>query len=345
MDEALTALVRFDSDVTSRLGSASQTLGPMSAILLRTESASSSQIEQITAGTRQLALAELGRSSSANANTVVGNVAAMEAGIALAANLDTASVLTMHQALLTRQAGFENQAGKLRDRLVWVGRPGSTPVTAAHVGPPPEHVPAAMDDLARFMQRWDLPFLLQAAVAHAQFETIHPFADGNGRTGRALVHSLLRQKGVVIHATAPLSAGLLTDTRAYFDALSAYREGDARPIVERFCEASRFAWSTGTKLVDDLAAHIATALEALSRLNSQATARKVVPWLIAQPVVDIRFVVDRLEVSAMTAGRALRQLTDAGVVQERTGYKRNRLWESPAIIATLDEFAQALYRR
>jgi Fic family protein len=345
MDEALTALVRFDTHVTSRLGPDHPALGPMAAVLLRTESASSSQIEQITAGTRQLALAELGRPSSANAQTVVGNVEAMEAALALATELSATSILALHQALLSRQPGFEREAGRFRDRLVWVGRPGSTPVTASHVGPPPELVPEAIDDLVRFMARWDLPVLLQIAVAHAQFETIHPFTDGNGRTGRALVHALLRQKGVVVHATAPLSAGLLTDTRAYFDALGTFRAGDARPIVERFCEAGRFAWSTGAKLVDDLAAHIAAGLEAIAGLNSQATARRIVPWLPAQPVVDVKFVAERLGVSAMTADRALGQRAAAGVLRERTGYKRNRLWEHTGIISTLDEFAADLHRR
>ncbi|MDR1767090.1 MAG: Fic family protein, partial [Propionibacteriaceae bacterium] len=287
MDEALAALVRFENHVTSRLGSESPALWPMGAVLLRTESMSSSQIEQITASARQLALAQLGRSSSVNANTVVGNVAAMEAGIALGAELDTPAILAMHRALLSRQQGIESEAGKFRDRLVWVGRSGATPVTASHVGPPPEAVPPAIEDLVRFMARWDLPFLLQAAVAHAQFETIHPFVDGNGRTGRALVHGLLRRKGVATHATAPLSAGLLTNTRGYFDALGAYREGDARPIVERFCEASRFAWSAGAKLVDELAGHVSAGLLAVGRLNAQATARRVVPWLVSQPVVDV----------------------------------------------------------
>jgi Fic family protein len=89
-----------------------------------------------------------------------------------------------------------------------------------------DHVPVLIDDLVAFARRTDIPLLTQAAVAHAQFETIHPFPDGNGRTGRALIHSMLRGHGLTHNVTVPVSAGLLTDTSAYFDALTAYREGE-----------------------------------------------------------------------------------------------------------------------
>ncbi len=102
----------------------------------------------------------------------------------------------------------------------------------------PHRVPAAIDDLMAFAARDDVPLLAQIAVAHAQFETIHPFTDGNGRTGRALVQAMLRNKGLTRQVTVPVSAGLLADTDGYIAALTAYRDGDAAPIVERFAEAS-----------------------------------------------------------------------------------------------------------
>ncbi len=91
-----------------------------------------------------------------------------------------------------------------------------------------DRVSAAISDLIRFLRRDDLPVLPQAAIAHAQFETIHPFTDGNGRAGRALLHSMLRSKALTRSVTVPVSAGLLADTGAYFEALTAYREGDSR---------------------------------------------------------------------------------------------------------------------
>ncbi|MCW4467333.1 Fic family protein [Glutamicibacter sp. MNS18] len=102
-----------------------------------------------------------------------------------------------------------------------------------------------MTDLVGFMQRDDIPALTQAAIAHAQFETIHPFPDGNGRTGRALVGPILRNKGITEKVIIPVSSGLLTDTKAYFDALGSYREGDIEPIVEMFAESCSVRRKTG----------------------------------------------------------------------------------------------------
>ncbi|GAB4096008.1 hypothetical protein GCM10028787_14830 [Brachybacterium horti] len=119
--------------------------------------------------------------------------------------------LDIHRALLGDDAVHGQDAGRLREQLVWVGRRASSPVGAGFVAPEAEDVPAAMEDLLDFVARTDLPPLLHAALAHAQFETIHPFTDGNGRTGRALVHAMLRGTGLLRTVTAPVSAGLLRD--------------------------------------------------------------------------------------------------------------------------------------
>jgi Fic family protein len=343
-EEATAALSRFDAYARSALGADSPTLGPMSSILLRTESTSSSQIENLTVGARQLALAEIDQSPSGNAQVVVANVRAMEAALELADQLDEQAVLTMQAELLRSQPGWERHAGRYRDALVWVGTSNITPRGASHVAPQPEQVPAAMTDLVRFMRREDLPVLVQAAVAHAQFETIHPFADGNGRTGRAVVHALLRAKGVLRSTTAPVSAGLLTDTQGYFDALTAYRAGDARPIVERFSDASRFAASSGARLVDDLAGQVDDARRRLTGLRPQAAAWRVVPHLVAHPVVNSHLLTTTLGLNQMAAQRALAQLTDAGVLEERTGRRRDRIWQHAGIIEVLDVYAQQLRR-
>lgn len=345
VEEAATALARFDSYAAARLGIDSAALGPMSSILLRTESASSSQIENLTVGARQLAMAELDQSTSQNAQAVVANVRAMEAALELADNLDQQAILAMHRALMLGQQGWEDHAGTYRDGLVWIGTSRITPRGASHVAPQADQVPSAMDDLVTFLRRDDLPVLVQASVAHAQFETIHPFSDGNGRTGRALVHALLRGKGIMRHTTAPVSAGLLTDTEAYFGALTTYRRGDARPIVEQFTGASRFAATTGATLVDDLAAQIEEARRKLANLRPQAAGWKVVPHLIAHPVINSRFLTERLGLNDTTAQRALNQLGEAGVLVERTGLHRNRVWVHVGVLGVLDAYAQQLRRR
>lgn len=346
VEEAAAALASFDRYAASALGPDSPTLGPMSTILLRTESASSSQIENLTVSARQLAMAQIAESTSDNARVVAANVSAMEAALRLAHHLDAAAILEMHRVLLIAQRDTEQHAGRFRDQLVWVGTSAVSPRGAAHVAPHHERVPGAIEDLVAFMARDDLPVLVQAAIAHAQFETIHPFVDGNGRTGRAIVHALLRSKGLVVSTTAPVSAGLLTDTRAYTDALQAYRRGDAAPIVEQLTRASLFAASSGSRLVDDLAAQLDDARTALRqvRLRSDAGAWKVLPALVAQPVVNVRFLQDHVGMNQVGAHRALDQLVSAGVLVERTGLRRNRVWQHAGIVAVLDAYAESLRR-
>jgi Fic family protein len=337
--DAEQALTAFDALALARLGSDSPALGPMSAILLRTESASSSQIEDLTVGARQLALAELDESRSANARAVVANVRTMEAALRLADSLDLDAVLAMHAELL---AGGSD-AGRLREQLVWVGRSGVSPLGAAHIAPEAEDVPAALEDLVVFLARDDLPILLHAAIAHAQFETIHPFTDGNGRTGRALVHALLAGKGL-LSTTAPVSAGLLTDLEGYTGALTAFRAGDARPIVEEFARAARYAAVTGTRLVEDLAAQLEADRERLAGLRRHALAWRVLPLLVGQPIVTAAHLREVLDVPAMSAQRALAQLAGAGVLQEATGRSRNRVWQHRGILAILDAYAAEVRR-
>ncbi|WP_203567524.1 Fic family protein [Aestuariimicrobium ganziense] len=342
-EDAASALARFDSQATARLG-AEGSLGPMKAILLRTEASSSSQIENLTVGARQLALAEIGQSVSLNARLVIGNVRAMMAANTLATRLDEQSILDMHRALME---GHHDEAGQYRGQLVWVGTSGISPRGAVHVAPAAALVPDAMADLVQFVTREDVQVVVQTAVAHAQLETIHPFADGNGRTGRALVHAMMRAKGLVTSVTAPVSAGLLTDTTTYFDALQAFRAGDARPIVERFCEAAMFAAASGTRLVDQLAEEVTASMELLAatRLRRQAGAWRVLPRLVGQPIVNAAWLQQSLDMNAVGAQRALRQLVDAGVVVERTGFQRNRVWEHRGILAILDGWAASIRRR
>ncbi|MWB97005.1 Fic family protein [Agromyces seonyuensis] len=342
VDDATRALADFDTYALRTLGAEDPAVGPMSSILLRTESASSSQIEHLTVSARQLALAELDEGSGANALTVTGNVRAMEAAIELSNRLDLDSVLAMHRELLRRQRGYEQYAGRLREVVVWIGRGG--PRTADFVGPQPERVPGALADLFAFAARDDLPPLVQIAVAHAQFETVHPFVDGNGRTGRAFVQAMLRGKELSSHTTVPLSAGLLAEIDAYFDALTAFRAGDAEPIVRRFAAASRFAAVTGRELVETLALIVEEDEQKLAGVRSHALARRLLPKLVGQPVVNAKYVKRELGIGDASAQRALDLLAERGVLEERTGYRRNRVWQHTGILNALDAYAERARR-
>lgn len=152
-----------------------------------------------------MALAKLGVSALANAHLVAANVEAMSASVTLSDHLDADSILAMHAALLRHSR--PQDAGRWRSQQVWIGSWSISPADAVFVPAHHDRVPDAVADLVDFMRRDDLPVVVQAAIAHALFETIHPFPHGNGRTGRALLHALLRNKGLIRRVTVPISSG------------------------------------------------------------------------------------------------------------------------------------------
>lgn len=333
-EDALQELVRFDSEAYS-----GRELGPLAAVLLRTESASSSQIENLTSGARQIATASLGEPATHNAELIAANTRAMEAAVALSGNLTADSIITMQQALLGPAATVG-----WRQEQVWIGGSGIGPHEAQFVPPHHERVPAGMADLEEFMFRTDLPVVQQAAISHAQFETIHPFPDGNGRTGRALLHALLRSKGAIRNVTVPVSAGLLVDTPRYFAALDAYRTGDPNQIVVVLSDAVFAATANARQLRGDLASTLDGWRERLlARADSVAW-----PLLLAlpnQPVINTEFVAHTFKVSKVAAQRAIDQLVASGILREFTGKKRARLWLAGEITGHLDAFAARTGRR
>ncbi|WP_404287553.1 Fic family protein [Glutamicibacter arilaitensis] len=345
LEEAIHALQDFDVYSLLRLGTENPELGPMSSVLLRTESSSSSQIEQLTTTARQLALAEIDEGDKVNARTVVGNVHAMESALSLANQISLKSILSMHQNLMNQQIGMEAEAGKLRRELVWIGGTDNAgPRGASFVAPSHELIRDAVEDLVAFISRTDLPAIVQAAIAHAQFETIHPFVDGNGRTGRALVHSILRHRRISQYTTAPISAGILRDTAGYFEALEAFRAGDAAPIIQNFINASIFAASTGKDLIDSMAAQLDDSATKLVGLRSSSAAWRILPRLISQPVVNARYLKEQLGLGDAAIHRALGVLTERGVLVEKSGRSRNRIWQHVGVLKILDEYAKSLRR-
>src|SRR5581483_1432816 len=205
-------------------------------------------------------------------------------------------------------------------------------------------VPGAIGDLVAFVDRDDIPVLAHAAVAHAQFETIHPFPDGNGRVGRALVHAYLRHQGLTRNVTVPISAGLLTDTDAYFAALTGYRDGDPVPIVEQFARAAFAAVANGRRLVDDLHA-IRRGWDDRIRVRRGATAWSIADLLLGHPVVNAVLVAVELGIAPQNTYRSLQPLVEAGVLVEFTDRKRNQLWRAPEVLDALDRFALRAGRR
>jgi len=256
--------------------------------------------------------------------------------------LDGDAILAMHAALLERSD--PDIAGRWRDRQVWIGGGDLGPYGAAFVPPRHSRVPAAITDLVAFIDRDDVPVLAHAALAHAQFETIHPFPDGNGRTGRALVHAHLRSKGLIRNVTVPVSAGLLSDVDGYFAALTRYREGDPIAIVEAFATAGFRAVANGRRLVDDLHA-IRQDWQERVLARRDAAAWRVADVLLRHPVVNAALVASEVGIAAQNTYRSLRPLVEAGVLVEFTDRKRNQLWRAPEVLDALDRFASRSGRR
>lgn len=317
-------------------------VAPFAAILLRSESVASSRIENLTASAKAIALAEAGDTSRENATVIVANTTAMRAAIVLADDLNAASILAMHDALL--RASQPEWAGKWRTEQVWIGGGDYSPHGATFIPPHAERVLPAIEDLVRFMRREDIPPLVQAAVAHAQFETIHPFPDGNGRTGRAVVHSLLRNKGLTRKVTVPVSAGLLSDVEAYFDALTAYRQGEPEPIVSMMATASYAAINNGHQLVTDLRAVRHNWSERITARRGSGPHR-LAALLISQPVVDMPMLQRMLGISDTAALNAIKRLVDVGVLTKISGRERYRKYAANDVLACLDEFAARAGRR
>lgn len=196
-----------------------------------------------------------------------------------------------------------------------------------------------------FIGRTDIPVLAQVAIAHAQFETIHPFPDGNGRTGRALVQAMLRHGQVTANITVPVSAGLLHDVKDYYYALTAYRRGELRPIISAFSRAAGYAVVNGCQLTRDIGTIEADWNDKMRGLRSDAAARRVSALAIAHPVLNSDIVARELSVAPPTAFRALDALVERGVLKAANSQRRNRIWLAEPVLNALDDFAARAGRR
>lgn len=332
--DAATEMARFDSEVAHMPM-------PMPAILLRSESASSSQIEHLTSSARNIALAELGVSDKSNARLIVANSRAMTAAIEAGDAVTPDAILAIHRQLL---ADEPDHAGRWRDEQVWIGASSVSPHGADFVAPHHEHVRRLIGDLAAFAARDDLPSVVHAALVHAQFETIHPFIDGNGRTGRVLLHTMLRRSGVAVNTTVPVSAGLLRETDAYFRALTAYRAGEPGPIVEQVTQAALAAVSNGRTLSAESEA-IRERWRETIRARRGAAAWALADGLFARPVIDVRVAAELTGTSDRAALTAINTLVDAGVLAAMSGARWGRTWQARDVLDAADAFARRAGRR
>ena len=300
-------------------------------LLIRCEATASSAIEQLHAPSRHIALAALDSTSQSIGSMVADNIKTVEVALEHADQLTVASMLTMHQTLM--HDSMPHHAGKTRTEPAWTG--SNSPATAVFVPPDPAELPAALADLVSFMQRTDMDPLTQAAIAHAQFETLQPHTDGNGRTGRAIVTAVLRARGATPHLPVPLSAGLLATPREYFDALEAYRRGDVSPIVQLFVFASLRALDNADQLYENLQTLQAEIYATGKRVTKNLKA--VTELCTSQPAFTAHMV-EQLGVPTASAYRIINHLVDHGVLRTEQKIHGQSVWTVSPLNRILDTF-------
>jgi Fic family protein len=317
--------------------------------LLRTEAIASSRIEGLRITNERLARAALDEGDDALARSVLGNLDALRRALDLAHGpIAVPTIIELHRALLagTRDAGI---AGRIRGTQNWIGGRHPNPRGAAFTPPPEAEVPRLLDDLCRFCERDDLPPSLQAAIAHVQFETIHPFADGNGRVGRALVHVVLHRRELIGDdrgepVPPPLSLALAADPEGYVAGLTAFRAGDHRRWLDLFLAALHRAVALAEALAADVAALQARWRARAGGPRADSAAEAIIARLPTQPVLDLRRATALTGASGEATRRAIDRLARSGVLRETTGARRGRRWEAVGLLALLDGLEDAVAR-
>lgn len=323
-------------------------LAPLARLLLRTESIASSKVEGLQVGARALARAEARRAAGvrvgAEALEILGNIDAMQHAVdtaAMAPRLGVEHLLAIHARLMAAVPHGAPTAGVLRTTQNWIGGNDYTPCGADYVPPPPDQLPVLLDDLCAAMNDDAWPPLVQAALVHAQFETIHPFDDGNGRTGRALIHVLLRRRGVAPQCVSPLSVVLARGRERYLRGLTRFRDGAAgvegwvREFAE--CAASAAVLASGyVRAVERLASGWRDRLRALPEVpRADAAAWRLLDALPAHPVLSAATAVQATGRGTVAVYAAIRQLVDAGVLHPLGTGRRHQAWEVDGLLALL----------
>lgn len=323
--EVEVSLARFDTAQAAR-GYA------LPALLLRSESSSSSQIERLTSSVRNVALAELSSKAPANALLIAGNVAAMREAFGQSGEIGIDSICAIHDVLMRGTS----EAPGLREEQVWIGGSPYSPHGAAFVPPHADRVRACLEDLVAFGARDDVPPIAKAAIFHAQFETIHPFTDGNGRTGRTLLHRMLARDEVLIHTMLPVSAGLLHDVDRYMGALETYHDGAVEPIIECLADALELAAVIGSRIASDVDGILAGWASANADRAGSASHR-LPALLVEQPVVDVAYVSSRLGITDRAARNLVEVACERGILAKMGNAKRGAFYQAPDLIAVLEE--------
>ena len=297
-------------------------LRPLARLLLRTESIASSKVEGLQVDARGLAhaetSAEVGKPAGAAIEDVIANIDAMELAVedaSRARSVAPKQIVAIHQSLLRRSD--PSRAGRIRTSQNWIGGNDYNPCGADYVPPPETELKRLLADLCGLCNSEHLPPLMQAAIAHAQFETIHPFEDGNGRTGRALIHVLLRRRGLAPTYVPPISVVLAAERSKYIDGLTRFRAGGLTLWIERFASATARSAALAERYlgrVVELQDVWREQLRSTTNLRSDAAAWAVIDVLPGHPVITVPVATALTARSKSSTTVAVDQLATAGVV-------------------------------
>jgi len=342
--DAEAEIVRFNE----RTKSLSDTEG-LARLLLRAEAVASSRIEGLEAGPRRILRAEaanfLGEASlDVGADEILGNIRAMQLGLGQFAGegaITPAAILAIHEELL-RGTTYGHLGGVIRDQQNWIGGNSYNPCAASFVPPPANQVAELLDDLCAFSSTDDLSPLAQAGIAHAQFEMIHPFADGSGRTGRVLIHLILKRRGIAPKFVPPISLVLATWSARYVAGLTATRylgAADGRAAREGWNQWLGLFASATQRAIRDATGYEETIQELaeewqarLGPVRSGSSVALLLGALPGMPVFTVRAVEKLLGRSFEAANQAVGRLEEAGIVRKTVVGRRNRAFEAPELI-------------
>jgi Fic family protein len=250
----------------------------------------------------------------------------------------------IHAELMKNVRGQHKDPGEFRRSQNWIGLGELTPIERATFVPPPvSEMTAALDDFEKFLHtERSLPVLVHCGIAHAQFETIHPFLDGNGRVGRLLISFLLVHHGVMHRPLLYLSHFFKANQKEYYARLMAVREsGDWEGWIKFFlqgvAETSADATNTAKRIVSLRETHRALIQEAMS-----PHALRLLDLLFKRPLANIALAEDRLKLSFVTAAKLMDGLIDLGIVEEVTGRRRNRVYRYSPYLALFSDQMPAL---
>jgi Fic family protein len=253
------------------------------------------------------------------------------------APLRMSAILSAHRALMEHDATESFYAGRFRDVQNWIGGSDHSPRNALFVPPPPATVGTYMGDLVAFANRDDLPALAQAALVHAQFESIHPFTDGNGRIGRALINTVLRRRGVTTQVVVPLASALVAHRDRYFDLLDSYRDGHAAPIVTSFSTASQIAASESRVTAGRVRGFARLWKDQVGAVRRGSATSRLLARLAVDPVFTAERAHELIGGPTSSVYTAIERLHRAGVLRPLTDRRRNQVWGVVAVLDELDD--------